>query len=873
MADRTDEAVHPETPGAGVEEKGGATAKPTPGASAPASVAGHATGGRDATSNSVSTVGMGPNGQLVMAGTVHIHGKDHTRSTTGADSRPMRLEWTNPPRPCNLPRTLAELREEDLELAARHLGEKHVLVIECIDSELQWGAAAAVIQRLGLETPTLRGGVSDAPPEHDEVAPEQLPRSVSNDIVHAQLGGGACVLLLELEGARGQELIDRLFKTHGKGEALSEDLRKLKRHLLLLPRGSAIECLRRDHSTRGFVVQVLRVDFLEPWLRRRFPDDAAMHAAKLQRLLLRGEWNGKAELLYEWLCTVGAGEAGRQRLQALLESGDPDHQELIARVEEALDCTDGAHEPLLAAVFVATFMPGLSQHDFVRTVEKLLEGSTRDQEGPTPGASSEGGARPVKAPLPPLKVWQAGLRPIMRRAHLEQRAVPGGGKVVDFQGLGTAPRLKPILESAPLFLDQQLERIRAAGLLFDHSDALGQKVIELVSMAAVQDPRRYNSDWLLGMLFRIDAEMKDIPLTVDTAGMHLEMLGNRHLAGARGLLRRLIDEQAAGDSDSSVPPRRHASSLVNQIFERLLRLGATSAASFLLELAWQLRDAPDFDAWHWIRQVLEEGNDESRDRAVHVLQRILLSEESDAVAEFHRLLSWLPEDVGPSGGQAAKTALKTVAGWGVASIQCVSGYQGVSVVTGFLLRVTTRGGSDAVRCLVRTLLRQKVVKTLFREHPNRGDLVAGMLLPPDTDSFAPPTLGAWLEVVADKWNATVNDLAADDDSVSFSEYLLPALTLVAWCELLSEQVDAVSAMAAELCSSLDEKRRTWVQVWLGILSDVMAVSEEQAMEQPDIDDAARSRSLSALVARRERIDRFQAELNRQSREGALHECA
>jgi hypothetical protein len=791
--------------------------------------------------------------------------------------RPPPVDWPVSEGLRVLPNPLSDLLEGGIEKplneaitrAADHLFEKHILVIECIDSELQWAAAAEVIQRAQLQTTPVRGLVSGSFHEPNETATNGAPEEDPSDwtpanIIHPQIKDGPCVMLLVLQGERGQKLIDRLFQTDIKTQELSNKLGEKERHLILLPRGSVLEHLRREHSQRGFLVEVLQIRFLELWLRRHFPEEAAVYAAKLQKFLEREGWDGNEEEIYKRLAAPGTGEVGRQRLRDLLQSGDLDPEALITRVRKALDATDGADEALLTAVFVATFLPRLSQHDFVRAVEKLLEGRERTEWSLLPLATpADGNTRPVQTRISLAKEWRERLRPIMKSAHLELQLLPDGSRVIDFQGLGTASMLKPRFEEAPMFLDQQIERIRTAGLLFDRSEALSHAVIELVTMAATQDPIRYNAEWILGMLFRIDPETQDIPLTEDTAGMHLEMLGTRHLAGASSLLRRLINAGPASASGLNGQLRQYEPSLVNAIFEKLLRVGATRAATLLLELAWQLRDAPGFDLWHWIRQVIERGNDESRDRAVQILQRSLQSEASDASVDFERLKSWLPKEK-QGGGWGSVIAQRIVAGWCIASIHFASGIrsQSVSAVESFLKRFTARGGAVAIRSLVTVLLRREIVKTLFTEHhTHRGELLAVFLLPPDKDSFEVPALGAWLEAVVGAWNKTVNELGSDIDNTSFPHYLLPVLTLAAWCELFAEHPDATPAIAAALRSALDEEQQGSVQLWLGILGKVMLTSEAQVLEQPRLGDSEKARILDEMATRRERIEQLQTEVN------------
>jgi hypothetical protein len=846
------------------------TSKPNAEIPAPGPTTSQAMSGPGASSTSLGNTIQGDNSQLIIQNILNT-------SPRNEDQR-AQTEWADPSHPLDkFPMPFTGVSTEELDFAKQELATKHVLVITCIDSELQWAVVSAVFKYMNIQSQAVLGVLSGSSPERNDAAKNG---TVEEDFAHwtptniKRIGGESCVLLLELEGARGQGFIDCLFRTSGQLENFSSELRKWKKYLILLPRGSVVESLQSGHATRGFVVKPLQVEWLKPWLHRHFSEeDAKTHAAKIRELRDSGAWNKKEELIYEWLCSAGTGEAVQHGLQQLAESGDPNLLELIERVKEALDCTDGKDELLLTVVFVATFLRGLNPYDFVRTVEKLLEGRTRDHWVKPPDHLTDSSTNLVQVQIPLAKEWRDGLRPIMKSAHLEQRSSAGSGKIIDFRGLRAVSELQPLLENAPVFLDQQLERIRATGLLFDRSDAISQEVINLVAMAVAQAPNRYDSDWLLGMLLRIDIDQQDIPFTEDTKRMHLEALGNRHLSRAEDLLRRLLaDKRSVAELGVGDQIRRQATSIVDQIFEKMIRIDFAPVVNILLDLTWRLQNAPDFDMWYWLHQALERRAGEAQEKADKILQHIFQSEMSDALADFNRLKSWLPES-GQSGGVAAATAQRIFANWGTDSIRFASGIRErkVSAHANFLQRLTGKGGAETLRSLVAALLRPDIMKMFHPldnlRNPKLIELVVQFLLPPESDSLAENVRKSLVGVVVCKWFETEAELPRRFGNTSLHKYLLPALTLTSWHELFAEQANSAQTMATELRSTLDEERRTSVQIWFGLLREIIEVSESELMGQLSIGDTARSKVLSAMVARRERMEQFQTEVNRSSQRG------
>ncbi len=844
----------------------GEHAKDAP-AAAPGAASVQAHAGGNVSQVGAGTFTVGDNGKITIIHTALLGGPDQLREYR-KESPPAEQEWTDPSHRLHLPEPLDDIDRADLERSVTQLEERRVLVIDCIDSDLQWAAAAAVVGRLSVSLPTVGGVVSGETNDRDgrSRAADDRARWTKRDIWHPKLGSGPCLLLLELDGSYGQNLLELIFKFKVELDELSARLKQCSRYLIILPKGRMPSPLFGGRSSRDLLVRPLRIDFLRPWLRRRFGAKAEAYAEAISAYAERSRWG--VETLYEWLCGEVAKD-GDAALDRLLK-GSEEKPTLLGKVNEALDDPDGTSEPFLAAIFVATYLPGLSQHDFFRAVEALLTGRTRSKLVDAPVTDTLAPRKRMTVEIALADEWRDRFRAIMKAADLELR--PGsGGKTIWFRDLPAA-QLKATLDASPMFVEHQLERIRDAGLLFDPSKALSEAVIELVVGAAAEEPGRFDADWMVGLIIRARADMRNVPLTPQTAEMHVEDLGVRHLGAAEMLLRKLIAAEAA-----RAEPAKHGTpelSLVDRVLRRLFRLG-NGAVAFLLELTYRLRNAWGIDLWDWLRQVFDQGNEAARRKAAQMLDRVLKSEETDPWFAFRQVTSWLPEP-GKNGGQAAAAAAHVVAGWATASIQFASGARtrNVAASVSLIQQIVAKEAAAAPNALAAALFHPQVIELLVHEQlgqdePAPSELtdvmigpisgIAGILLPPesaDVEVFA-SALESWLEAIFVAWNQAVDDALEDAEELDLPRYLIPALALTAWSEMFAGRDDVVRALAAKVRAGQTRTARIAVQTWLGVLIAVMKASEDRILAIHDLREETRARLFLGTSERRERIARLQ----------------
>lgn len=529
-------------------------------------------------------------------------------------------EWSDPSLP---PELSASLDCYDLPRDAplAQLREHRILVVECPWSELQWRAASTFVRELGFEHKARCGVISDVS-SYDSTLEPARPRGRFSleDLRHASLGPDARVLLLELNGAAGSAYFDSHFASPGSLRALIAVLREADRYLLLLPRGPQQTRARYDRA--GQRLPRVIVPFLPLWLHKRFGEDGEPLQLLIDEKLRRDDWTGE-DALFEWLDQLDPKLGAADMTRALSDdSGEP---RPLQTVREALDRCDEKDEVFLTAVFTATYLPALPQHELSEVVQALLGARTRRLE--------------TGRDQPPLELaltdeWKRTARFVLKQADLEIRQSSSGVRVVSFRAANALQHLRRELDAAPMFVESQLEHLQRSGLLFHLRPAIRDAVIELLLATTASEPGRLTADWLLKMLGRRNLQAGPTTEVTSSAegdadpSASAEWVSSNFLCVAK-LLRRLIDAEADGLA------------LVNGVLGGMLHRKQLVKAG--IELTYQLRHAPGFDVWRWLRRGVEVATKAQLESIERQLLE-LVDEPESAVDALRTLFSWLQNE-------------------------------------------------------------------------------------------------------------------------------------------------------------------------------------------------------------------------------------
>jgi hypothetical protein len=715
-----------------------------------------------------------------------------------------------------------------------HLTEHRFLIVDCVDSQAQQDAADAILREARYELPvriaSVYGDPADVHAKTDEPT-ESEPRFSFADLVHPRLAdGAACVLFLELHGACGQALLDRIFKTHWMLTDFSAQLTTLGRYVILLPRGSLRYSLLHGHAKRGFALELFRVDFLRPWLSRNVTGDLEQCAAAIRSKASGGAWNGSEEELYDWLSSADH-KGAAQTLQELLDrSLDVPLAEKAA--DQALQSQDGASEPLLAALFVASNLPNLPEMEFCSVVEHLLGDRTRLRLG-----SAQVGEQPVSL----VSEWRVGLRAIMRSAGLEVRAGKAGQRTIGFRELHAPSRVQSLLHAEPMFLAENLERLLEAGLLFETTAVLRDGVAGLIAKACAAEPERYSPTWLFSHLATA--------LAPEARAEHV--IEKARFIGSFRLLLDLQHAHSARDAAQGPSP-------VDELFNQALRSPNRFAALFVPDLAALLRDAPGFDSWHWFRQVFERGNADARARAELVLCELPVRGEAESLADLDRVLDWLESAKSGSGARSAAASL--LSSWIILSLRCaIAEPTEAPCVAAELFRRYAVQRANGVARITGALLHPAVTSRLCRMEEPASEALRVLLPKEAWDSRIDTWSEEWLETLMPAWNEAVTRFTSELPSDDAARLLVPALALHAWCWHLRAEPDLLAQIAAQIRTA-HRKELAGVRAWLSVYIELAGVSTARMASLTKLSKADRLKIKPAAMARKAPLEAFRSGL-------------
>jgi hypothetical protein len=214
------------------------------------------------------------------------------------------------------------------------------------------------------------------------------------------------------------------------------------------------------------------------------------------------------------------------------------------------------------------------------------------------------------------------------------------------------------------FFLEAFEKLRESGVLFHESDAVVNAFVRLAAAQMVRNPHRYGVQWLLDLLLAAGERIDVVHVEVNDADERARAEALMTLLDAHQARHRRIFEQL----EILLRAMLDHPGLRGTIQDTCARLCSMGAHGAVLELARRLERAPDLDVLSWLRRVLDEGDETSRERAVTQLESLgcrpsAVSGGDDLAHGAGRVLlqlgNWAKE--GASGRPSRQLALEVVA--------------------------------------------------------------------------------------------------------------------------------------------------------------------------------------------------------------------
>ena len=480
----------------------------------------------------------------------------------------------------------------EIRQQAEILRKERTLLIRCGNAAVARAAESALIDLLGL--PPQRRKLLDFD-KAERLRPKAQLHVV--DLLGKPIDPEGDVVILADAGRSGgaRTFVDSLFSFggHWKGQTRLGDLREAG---VLLICGTHQE---EDRVASGEAppVATWTVPTLHVLLEPHFPDTYREVAQKIRADRAKGRWSSDLAEFYRQVALMD-----REQLSRAVETPvDDDADALLPR-----------DQPLhLAVLYVATFYPGLSPHEFSSVVTTLVRERTGLFLEPVRQKAKDGTFKEVELRHEKklADVWSARADAVLHECGLN--TARDTTRTIEFAEPRRRERLrKQFDETFGVYVRAQFETAYEHKLLLGASKRVAEDVIALTIAMAQDYPAEFGVDWLYRLVVDEWKGNVDWPRLVQS----------RVIA----LLRAMLDDAAL-------------SGVVAALLRSLIGTGEHLLA---FEILQKIRFAPGFDVFPWLRQLVEQGREEVRD-LVYLSLFIEMGQHGRAWPLIEVLSGWL----------------------------------------------------------------------------------------------------------------------------------------------------------------------------------------------------------------------------------------
>ncbi len=295
-------------------------------------------------------------------------------------------------------------------------------------------------------------------------------------------------------------------------------------------------------------------------------------------------------------------------------------------------------------LYTATYFRDLTPNDFERIICLLLGDATTEVETESQVVNEKGDVQVRRERITRywIDLWNESPDRVLRECSLEAVSRDDSPQVIDFTKGYLRQDLRAHLESRySILLARNFKTLQNSGLLFrqDVSEAIVDNLVRLSVERTISDPSYCNRDWLIQLIVMLRIHFETREGQEDPSGDFL------------ALLARLRENEIL---------RRHFYSRLCQLIREMLQHAALretiqsflnflvahehgAALDIVLELARRLRFSPEFEAFYWIKRLLDQGRLEIQKRTYQCLFALVNESDGRFYAILEAIRGWLPE--------------------------------------------------------------------------------------------------------------------------------------------------------------------------------------------------------------------------------------
>jgi hypothetical protein len=509
-----------------------------------------------------------------------------------------------PPKKARLP----EFVFEELPKYLNYLKDERLVLISCPDGDAAYSAARALIDGLNLPQ-----GRQKRLLNVDRSAGEDWPLSIFY-LSGKRDSEDEVVVLVDATTERAGPFLEPIIRANqSSSDAIQADLRRNHMYMLCLLDSAQLDDGPRPDDELKF--PCWRIPFLRRLLER-YVEQPEEVERQITAQRVDGRWSLNDKQFY------------LEVQSALLR------RELPAELERRANITEHSPEeifkgddPLSATVvYVATYFPKLTAPEFNRLVP-LLCGDACTQ------AESRERVRER------MDVWQMAPDGILKDCSLVTIPLSDATRGVNFSNHNLRDRVREYLErDYNFFLENKFRDVQKLGLIFSPSVRVAQSAAQLYVEKAAAYPEYYGSSSLAELVTDFETALAGAAPGEAFAWRFISepnpgKAEKRFYQSLAELIRAMIGH-----------PQPQAAEVAESFLQRLLLAKHRGA---VLELVRRLQLAPSFDQFKWLKQLLDQGNQQIREQTYDYLRGHLRRIRRRVYPALSSLELWLPKDGRP----------------------------------------------------------------------------------------------------------------------------------------------------------------------------------------------------------------------------------
>jgi len=439
---------------------------------------------------------------------------------------------------------------------------------------------------------------------------------------------GAAICVWEVSSSGEDEISTQILDS-----LLSNNARIAQYKSILNERGLCLICLVSPQRIQAYVdsrtaamrLRSWEIDFLSPLLEEYdFSDYDILTKMILQQRQEQRWSNDNAEFYKQINKCLRA-----QNLRDVLETR-PLPQRYDLNVEDLFDWED----PLTRTVlYCATYFPDLSPQDFSYLVELFLGDTTEEVTKRVKRADNKDASEitEVVESVPLEHRWKRDADAVLRKCKLASTKNENHKRVVDFKLEGLRTNLSEYIRNEHyFFFESNFVLLRQRGLLFSPRKIVAEGARQLFVDMAAQYAAADVANWLYDILAQFE-QVAEAAERLKEHRLAFQSLPDLQVEAARRYLSFALSRLLI-KLDKEEPSREAARLFWQQLLQH--------QHQWLLLLLRRMGDSAPFETLKWVKQLLDQGRPEIRDRTLRYLVSYLLHREPTIYATVKELMQW-----------------------------------------------------------------------------------------------------------------------------------------------------------------------------------------------------------------------------------------